>query len=317
MEIVGIDLGSNSLRGVRMKVIDNAGNKEFIALKEWDCTVRTAEGLEDSGEISKAAVYRIIEGVLQMREALEISSLDRVIALTTQAMRKARNAKAVLEEIFQKSGVQFCVIDGEMEAKITALAPKIALQKLKTQRIQYDKDCFLLVDMGGASSEFIVCGNAAQLEFARSFEIGIVSAKDRFKNVESLKACKDVFLKEIVEFVEFCKARGAIPQFLVANSGTPTLVCAFKLGLKKYNAKAVYCKELVRADFDVMLKEFLSFDKQSQIALFGEFKADVLPFGVVLFTCFMEALGFEECLVIDEGLREGAVIASVLGFKPL
>lgn len=316
MEIIGIDLGSNSLRGVRMKVIDNGENKEFIALKEWDCTVRTAEGLEESGEISKMAICRIIEGLLQMREALEISSLDTVIALTTQAMRKARNAKAVLEEIFQKSGVKFCVIDGEMEAKITALAPKLALEKLKTQRSKYDKDCFLLVDMGGASSEFIVCRNAKlQMEFVKSFEIGIVSAKDRFKSIEHLKECKDVFLKEIVEFVGFCKTKGAIPKFLVANSGTPTLVCAFKLGLKQYNAKAVYCKEVVRADFDAMLKDFLSFNKESQIAHLGEFKADVVPFGIALFACFMEALGFEECLIIDEGLREGAVIASVLGFK--
>ncbi len=43
------------------------------------------------------------------------------------------------------------------------------------------------------------------------------------------------------------------------------------------------------------------------------YKADVVPFGIALFTCFMEALGFQECLVVDEGLREGAVIAHTLG----
>ncbi|WP_279128625.1 phosphatase [Helicobacter winghamensis] len=312
MEIIGIDLGSNSLRGVRMKVIENSNDREFVVLKEWDCTVRTAEGLETSGEICKAAVCRIVDGLLQMCQSLEIASADKVVALTTQAMRKARNKEAVLQEIFEKSGIRFRVINGEMEAKITTLAPKIALEKLKVQNLKYDKDCFLLIDMGGASSEFVVCG--LQMELAKSFEIGIVSAKDRFKSVENLKACKDEFLREIVEFVESCKARGMIPKFLVANSGTPTLVCAFKLGLEKYNSKAVFGQTLVGADFEVMLQEFLRLDKESQIARFGEFKADVVPFGIALFTCFMEALGFKECLVVDEGLREGAVIAFVLGF---
>lgn len=312
MEIIGIDLGSNSLRGVRMKVIENSNDREFVVLKEWDCTVRTAEGLETSGEICKAAVCRIVDGLLQMCQSLEIASADKVVALTTQAMRKARNKEAVLQEIFEKSGIRFRVVNGEMEAKITTLAPKIALEKLKVQNPKYDKDCFLLIDMGGASSEFVVCG--VEMELAKSFEIGIVSAKDRFKSVENLKARKDEFLREIVEFVESCKKKGAIPKFLVANSGTPTLVCAFKLGLDQYDSKAVFGKTLVRDDFEAMLQEFLRLNKESQIARFGEFKADVVPFGIALFTCFMEALGFKECLVVDEGLREGAVIAFVLGF---
>ncbi|MBX7490685.1 phosphatase [Helicobacter turcicus] len=312
MEIIGIDLGSNSLRGVRMEVRNNGEKKEFVALKEYDSTVRTAEGLEKSGEICKSAVCRIVEHLLEMKRVLGITQGDSVVALTTQAMRKARNSEAVIEEIFHKSGIRFRIIDGLLEAKITALAPKLALERLKIQK-KYQKDCFLLVDMGGASSEFIVCGEFGGVEFAKSFEIGIVSAKDRFCSVENLKICKDVFLKPIVEFVESCKIKGAIPKFLLANSGTPTLVCAFKLGLEKYDARLVFGKELVRADFDAMLQEFLALNKESQIACVGEYKADVVPFGIALFTCFMEALGFEECLVMDEGLREGAVIASVLG----
>lgn len=307
MEIIGIDLGSNSLRGVRMRVC----GQECISLRECDFTVRTAEGLEESGEICKAAVCRIIEGLLQMREVLGVSSADRVVALTTQAMRKARNKEEVLQEIFAKSGIRFRVINGEMEAKITALAPKRALDRLKQQRSKYNQDCFLLIDMGGASSEFIVCG--LEMELAKSFEIGIVSAKDRFQSAEHLLQSKDVFLREIVEFVNSCKQQGACPKFLVANSGTPTLVCAFKLGLRTYDAKAVFGQELLKEDFQAMLAMFLRLNNEEQVAYFGEFKADVVPFGIALFTCFMEALGFEECLVIDEGLREGAVIASVMG----
>lgn len=50
---------------------------------------------------------------------------------------------------------------------------------------------FLLVDMGGASSEFVLCGENGNL--ARSFDIGIVSAKERYGSVEKLLAQREEF----------------------------------------------------------------------------------------------------------------------------
>ena len=319
-EFIGIDLGSNSLRGVRMCVSGDAkkGIKglEYTTLKTFDANVRTAEGLESSGEICNAAVARIVDNLLKMRETLEIVESDCVIALTTQAMRKARNREQVLQEIFRKSGIAFQVIDGAMEAKITALPPKIAMRSIGKNNYKFSSNCFLLIDMGGASSEFIVCGKdstGSEIEFARSFEIGIVSAKDRYGNIAQLLAQSDEFLAPIVEFMKSCKKKGAIPKFVVANSGTPTIVCALKLGLQEYDPKAVFGKELTKQDFNEVLAIFSALDTESQIARVGKYKADVVPYGIALFTCFIETLGFEECLVLDEGLREGAVLARVLG----
>ncbi|KAB0648509.1 phosphatase, partial [Acinetobacter bohemicus] len=36
------------------------------------------------------------------------------------------------------------------------------------------------------------------------------------------------------------------------------------------------------------------------------------PFGIVLFLLFMEILDFQECLILDEGVREGAAILGIL-----
>lgn len=309
MEIIGIDLGSNSLRGIRMQITGEA-QKDFIVLGEYDTTVRTAEGLESSGEICEAAKNRIIQELLAMKAALKITPQDQVVALTTQAMRKARNREAILRAIWDSTQIQFRVISGEQEARITALAPKIAVQKIAKTNPKYKQDCFLLIDMGGASSEFILCGGEGDL--ARSFEIGIVSAKERYQSVENLLAHKEEFLQPIVAFVQEGVKQGKKPHFMMANSGTPTMVCAFKLGLQEYSASAIFGMELTREDFWVELTKFLALSKESQIGLVGMYKADVVPFGIALFTCFMEALGFQECLVVDEGLREGAVIASVL-----
>ncbi|WP_297812523.1 phosphatase [uncultured Helicobacter sp.] len=311
MEIIGIDLGSNSLRGVRIQVIEKESHKEFLFLSEYDTTVRTAERLEESGEICQEAKERIIQGLLTLKSALKITSQDKVIALTTQAMRKARNREDILQAIWDSTQIQFQVISGAQEAQITALAPKIAVQKIARTNPKYQQDCFLLVDMGGASSEFILCGE--DMDLAKSFEIGIISAKDRYKSIENLLKHKEEFLKPILAFIQECAKKGKKAHFMMANSGTPTMVCAFKLGLQTYNARAIFGLELTREDFAIELTKFLALSKESQIGLVGMYKADVVPFGIALFACFMEALEFQECLVIDEGLREGAVIAHTLG----
>ncbi len=87
-EFIGIDLGSNSLRGVRMNV-------KYEVLGEYEEVVRTAEGLGETCEIGKAALERIILGLENLKKALKITSQDRVIALTTQAMRQAKNAQEI------------------------------------------------------------------------------------------------------------------------------------------------------------------------------------------------------------------------------
>ena len=290
-EFIGIDLGSNSLRGVRMRVSGDVkkgiNGLEYTTLKTFDSNVRTAQDLENSGVICAEAVARIVGNLFKMHEVLGIVESDSIIALTTQAMRKARNREQVLQEIFQKSGIAFQVIDGAMEAKITALPPKIAMRSIGKKNHKFSSDCFLLIDMGGASSEFIVCGkdsNGREIEFARSFEIGIVSAKDRYVSLEQLRERSSEFLAPIVEFMGECRAKGAIPKFVVANSGTPTVVCALKLGLQEYDAKAVFGQELTKKDFEDVLAQFLLMNAESQIALVGEFKADVVPYGIVLFT---------------------------------
>ncbi len=308
MKYIGIDLGSNSLRAVKMEY--EANTQRLTTLGMFEATVRTAEGLEQSGEISKEALHRIIENLLILRKTLAITPKDTIIALTTQAMRKAKNQKEILEILLKETGISFQVIDGITEAQITALAPKIALKGFKNNP-KYAKECFLLIDMGGASSEFIVCKDSKDL--AKSFEIGIVSAKERYKSIENLLVHKEEILNPIQAFLQECKECGAIPRFVVANSGTPTIVCAIKLGLEVYDSKRIFGQELSLQDFFEVLNTFSSWSEEQQIERVGAFKSDVVPFGIALFTAFMESLGFTECLVIDEGLREGAIIGRIQG----
>lgn len=299
-EFIGIDLGSNSLRGVRM-------NTQYEVLGEYEAVVRSAEGLNESGKICNAALERIVLGLQNLKKALKIKPQDRIIALTTQAMRQATNSKEVLEIIAQKTQIEFQIITGEEEAYITSLAPQRSIKKLAQVNPKYQKDCFIIVDMGGASSEFIFCTEKGIT--AKSFKVGIVQAKDQYQTLENFIAHKKEIIAPIVEFIN--EQRHNKPAFLVANSGTPTMVCAIKMGLKSYDSKKVFGKVLKIEDFKEELHKFETLNQEEKENLVGVFKADVVPFGIMLFLFFMEILEFEECLIIDEGVREGAAILGI------
>ena len=98
----------------------------------------------------------------------------------------------------------------------------------------------------------------------------------------------------------------------MANSGTPTMVCAFKMGLKQYDSKKDFGETLHRVDFRDELERFLALSYKERENLVGVFRADVVPFGIVLFLLFMEILDFQECLILDEGVREGAASLGIL-----
>lgn len=298
-EFIGIDLGSNSLRGVRM-------NTQYEVLGEYEAVVRSAEGLNESGKICNAALERIVLGLQNLKKALKIKPQDRIIALTTQAMRQATNSKEVLEIIAQKTQIEFQIITGEEEAYITSLAPQRSVKKLAQVNPKYQKDCFVIVDMGGASSEFIFCTKKGIT--AKSFKVGIVQAKDQYKTLENFIIHKEEITAPIIEFIN---AQHNKPAFLVANSGTPTMVCAIKMGLKSYDSKKVFGKVLKIEDFKEELQKFETLSQEEKENLVGVFKADVVPFGIMLFLFFMEILEFEECLIIDEGVREGAAILGI------
>ncbi len=303
-EYIGIDLGSNSLRCVRM-------NKDFEVLGEYEETIRTAEGLEENKVIGEAALGRIIKALKKAKEVLNTTPNDEVIAPSTQAFREAKNRDFILRSIKEATAISFQVISGEEESFITSLAPQRAVLALSQKSLKYQQECFLLIDMGGASSEFIFC--TPQGIFAKSFAVGIVSVKERYGSIENLLAHKEEIISPIRDFMQQNAKEGRVAKFLVANSGTPTSVCAMKLGLKVYDSKKIFGMELQRNDFEEQLQKFLLLCQEERETLWGIFKADVVPFGILLFLSFMEVLGSKEVLVIDEGLREGAVMARVYG----
>ena len=293
MQVIAIDLGSNTIRVLKH---DCTQNKRVA---EYEKIVRTAEGLSTTGIIGKKAIANIIDGLLEAKEQIGFDTY-KIKAVTTQALRVANNAKEVLETIKDKTGVEFEVINGEKEALLTLNAVKFRLEQLNIN------NNFVLIDIGGGSTEisYYLDGKVV----SKSFPIGIVTVANRAKNLDDIYTIIDGESKEMAEFS--VKYKNLDLQF-VATAGTPTTIAAMKLGLayETYDSNLINGVTLEYSEVDIYLKKLLNMSKQEREILVGVGRDDLIVAGIVIFKKLFEILKQKEVIVIDDGLREGVALS--------
>ena len=171
-EIVSVDLGSNSFRVLKY----DCKNHQIIS--EYNEVVGMADGLVDTGLISKEAQERVLKAILHSVEVINYDP-SKAVCVTTAAMRKASNNKEVLKYFKDKTNIEFEIIDGFEEARLTLLAVQYALKREKI-----DSKKFILLDIGGGSTEIIV--NTNDSYEAHSFDFGIVTMTQKYLKYHDL-----------------------------------------------------------------------------------------------------------------------------------
>ena len=294
-EIVTIDLGSNSFRVLKYDC------KNHKIISEYNEVVGMADGLVDSGIISKEAIHRVITAISHSIEVINYNPKN-AICVTTAAMRKASNNKEVLAYLKNEVGTEFSIIDGNEEARLTLLAVKYAL---KREKINSEK--FVLLDIGGGSTEIIV--NTNEKYEAYSFDFGIVTMTQKFLNHDDLKNDLENKKLEIKLFLDSLNIDFKDYSF-VATAGTPTTIAAIKLGQDffSYDRNIVNGTIVNLEDMVNCLNIFKNSSKEDIIKLVGRGRVDFIEVGIYIYKMIFEVLEKNESIVLDDGLREGVAI---------
>ncbi len=294
--MIAIDLGSNTLRVLEYDCTTGT------QISEYEKTVKTADGLAHYGTINNEAIVRVISAIQEAQEQIDFSS-SVVRAVTTEAVRRAVNSDEVLSQIKNATGVAFDIISGEEEARLTLLSVKHRLSAL-----QYPSDTFVLIDIGGGSTELIF--HYENETVSKSFPVGIVTIAQIHETLENIEK---ILPKEMSEMQIFCdqmyETRGKVNAF-VATAGTPTTVAAMKLGqnYETYDASKINGTSLEVGELDLYLKKLLSMPFEEREVAVGTGRSDLIAAGILIYKQLFSLLGFESCVVIDDGLREGVAI---------
>ena len=295
--MIAIDIGSNSLRVVQIDCYD------LKKIFEYEKIVQTADNIEKSKIISKDAVRRIINALLEVKELIDFSK-DEVKAVATAAFRKALNKDEVIKEIEEKTGIVVEIIDPELEGYYSSLAAEHTLAKLGL-----DTEKFLLCDIGGASTEFVI-KNKDEI-VTKSFDFGIVTVGQRYKNSKDIIFGIKKYLENVKIFLNDVYEIMSKPKRFVVTGGTPTTVAAIKKGFdyKSYNSDKIDGTILFPIDIDNALNKLQSIDKKKRAKIVGKGREDFIIAGVIILKEIMRVADFDEVLVSDAGVREGVALA--------
>ncbi|WP_421716794.1 exopolyphosphatase [Arcobacter arenosus] len=294
-KVTTIDLGSNSFR---VLVYDCLNHK---IINEYNEVVGMADGLNETGNISIEAQERVVDAIMRSSKSLEYDPKSAV-CVTTAAMRLASNSNDVLKYFEKTTGARFKIIDGKEEARLTLLAVKYALKREKI-----DSSKFILLDIGGGSTEIIL--NEGDNFNSKSFNFGIVTLTQKYLTSNKLIEELDNWKKEINLFLD--ELNIDLEDFtFVATAGTPTTIAAIKLGQDFFH----YDKDEVNGtivnlkDLDESLEMFKNSNNETITKLVGRGRVEFIEVGIYIYKAIFEVLEKNESIVLDDGLREGVAI---------
>ena len=294
-EIVSVDLGSNSFRVLKYDC------KNHKIISEYNEVVGLADGLVDTGLISKEAQERVVKAILHSIKTVNYNP-KIAVSVTTAAMRKATNSDEVLKYFKDKTNIDFKIIDGIEEARLTLLAIKYAL---KRENIPSKK--FILLDIGGGSTEIIINTNDGYV--SQSFDFGIVTMTQKYLKYNDLHNILDIRKKEIKDFLDTLSLNLDEYSF-VATAGTPTTIAAIKLGQDffSYDRNVVNGSIVDLHDLEKCLNIFKNSSKEDITRLVGRGRVEYIEVGIFIYKAIFDVLNKKESIVLDDGLREGVAI---------
>ncbi|NPA11737.1 MAG: phosphatase [Epsilonproteobacteria bacterium] len=295
--MIAIDLGSNTLRIVKWDCKENKKTAEFEKI------VKTADNLVSTGIISQEAIERIINAINEAKSKIDFN--DKIVAVATEALRRAKNSKEVLEKIKEQTSIEFKIISPQDEARYTAVAVQECLN-----RCEIDPKEFLLVDLGGGSTEIVL--KIKDMIISKSFPFGIVTFTQKYKTPEAIKyAVKKEVSKKIGSFLQGLFLGYKQPKIFVASSGTPTTIAALKNGMNyhNYDPQRINGTVITIKDLDYWLEKLLKMEMKRREELVGVGRGDLIVSGIYIFKEIFKLAKYKECIVCDDGVREGVAIS--------
>jgi exopolyphosphatase/guanosine-5'-triphosphate,3'-diphosphate pyrophosphatase len=262
---------------------------------------RLGERVDGTRRLSKEAVertLRCLEGYARDLAQHQVVQLDVV---GTSALRDAQANGDFLDRAEGLLGTRPRVIDGNEEARLTSLGALSGLSFTGP---------FVVVDVGGGSTEFIVGSfdsTSLDLEHFISLDIGSVRlterriAHDPPTPTELTELRKDV--ESALREVPFDLSKGT----LIGVAGTITTLCAIDLGLSPYDAKRVHGATLEGSSIDAHLSTLsrLNREQRSQIRGLEPSRADVIIAGTIIIERVLRLSGRHSLRVSDRGVRYG------------
>jgi exopolyphosphatase/guanosine-5'-triphosphate,3'-diphosphate pyrophosphatase len=307
--VAAIDQGTNSCRLLILESGEERDDPPTELARDMVIT-RLGQGVDRTGELRPDALERtrVILGRYGRRaRALGVQTI-RVAA--TSAVRDAANRDRFGDLVRTETGAELEVLDGEREAGLSFLGA--------TQGLDPALGPFVVMDIGGGSTELVVGATAGIAQDAISTQLGSVRQTERVRPSDP-PTSGDLAAFEREANEAFDEVEGAMPvreaRTLVSCAGTATTMLAVHLGLRRYDPDLIHRQWLTAEDAETTLLNLarMTNAERAALAVMVPGRSDVIVAGAVILVTAMRRFGFERTLVSETDILDG-LAAELLGF---
>lgn len=295
--LAAIDCGTNSTR----LLVADAGGATLARLMR---ITRLGQGVDGTGRLAPEAIERTVAVLTEYRTVLDRLGVDRVRITATSAARDAANREDFFAAAEAVVGARPELLGGAEEARLSFLGA--------TAELDPAGGPFLVVDIGGGSTEFAV--GTTEPDGVVSVDIGCVRITEKFLHSdppapEELSAALTVvrdYLDDVVREVPAAAEAGR----LVGLAGTVAAVASVELGID-YDRDRIHHFRLTREAVEDVFRTLATETRAQRVHNPGleRERADVIVGGVVVLAAVMRYFGFADCLVSESDILDGLVLS--------
>jgi exopolyphosphatase / guanosine-5'-triphosphate,3'-diphosphate pyrophosphatase len=301
--VASIDIGTNSTRVLVARPVDG----KLDILDRRNTITRLGQNVGATGRLADEAVERTLACLRDYRAILDELGVDRLRVAATSASRDAANRDEFFDAVEEVVGVRPELLSGDDEGRLSFIGA--------TGDLDPALGPFLIVDIGGGSTEFIL--GTDHVEGVLSVDVGCVRLTEKFLDhdpplPEELTACisfADAYLDDVIREVP----GSAEARTLVGLAGTITTVAAVEIGLATYDREAIHHFVLTREAAEDVFRTLATESRADRIHNPGleEARADVIVGGCCVLVALFRRFGFDEMIVSEADILDGLALSLV------
>jgi exopolyphosphatase/guanosine-5'-triphosphate,3'-diphosphate pyrophosphatase len=300
LRVAAIDCGTNS---IRLLIADVESNKLREVVRDMEI-VRLGQGVDQTGEFHPDAIKRTLAAVDKFAAEIARRGVQKIRFCATSATRDATNRALFIDGVRERLGIEVEVITGAEEAELSFIG---AIQELDPS-----SGPFLVVDIGGGSTEFVFGNN--KVESAKSVNIGCVRMSERhFKDDLPTDNQIELARADIQEAIALAGAEVPITQAktLVAVAGTATTVAAAALDLDTYDRYSIHLSHISAVQVHEVSEMFKYKDRsqRSKLGYMHPGRVDVITAGSLVLSEVMKATRAVEFIASETDILDGIALS--------
>lgn len=304
MEKIGIiDLGSNS---ARLVIVDIFTEGHFMVVDELKESVRLGQDMDRDGFLKPQRIAETIKTLKMFRRLCDAHKVNRIIAVGTAAVRRAKNQRSFLDEIQATCGIKINVLTPEEEATYVYRG---VINSMDIPR-------GLILEIGGGSTKIIYYNRRNILHY-EVLPVGAVTLTELFYEEggkpEDAVARIEEFFTEQLKQMDWLKELEPDIQMIGVGGSFRNLFKINKM-VRKYPLDTVHNFNFDVEDFKVIYDTIrvLDVEKRKRIRGLSPARADIMPAAMAIMQSVISYIGVKNFVIGGSGLREGIMFNQAL-----